>query len=233
MFMYIFKIFGRSDRTSFRRIHPAIPCKISGSLKEIKLTSIISLIFDFHDIEEGYTYLLIKVIHVFSMSTWTTPTTISEKITNVRSACRIFYQLFHQFGPCIVRYTWTRPFLSFHFWKIVLILFHSFGNTIPSQSRLVEENWSNRFHQSRSVRKGPLQPSCFCCAELNSRIKSDISTTEVRHLFSKRLSSTNSTVLHDSGTAGRDSYLVASVARCILARLRSRGVKKWIITTLP
>ena len=95
MFMYILKIFGRSDRTSFRQIQPAIPCKISGSLKEIKLTSIISLIFDFHDIEEGYTYLLIKVIHVFSVSTLTTPTTVSVKITNVFPPCRSFNQLFH------------------------------------------------------------------------------------------------------------------------------------------
>ena len=68
-------------------------------------------------------------------------------------------------------------------------------------------------HQSRSVSKGPFQPSCLCCAELNSGIMFDISTAEVRHLFSKQLSSTSSAVLHDSGTAGRDSYLVASVAR--------------------
>lgn len=62
--------------------------------------------------------LLIKVVHVSSMSTWTTPTAVSEKITNVRSACHIFYQLFQQICPCIVRYTWTRPLLSFCLWKI-------------------------------------------------------------------------------------------------------------------
>ena len=62
--------------------------------------------------------LLIKVVHVFSMSTSTTPTTVIVKITNVRSVCHIFYQLFHQICPCIVRYTGTNPFLSFHFWKI-------------------------------------------------------------------------------------------------------------------
>ena len=43
--------------------------------------------------------------------------------------------------------------------------------------------------------------------------KLDISTEEVLHLFKKELSSTSSAVLHDSGTAGRDSSVFDSVAR--------------------
>ena len=55
---------------------------------------------------------------------------------------------------------------------------------------------------------GPVQTSCFCRAELNSGIKFDKSTVETRRLNQtfevssvKQLSSTSSTVLHDSGTA--------------------------------
>ena len=63
-------------------------------------------------------YLLIEVVHVFSVSTFTTPTTVIVKITNVRSASRIFYQLFHQSCSWCYRYTKACPFFSFHFGKI-------------------------------------------------------------------------------------------------------------------